>query len=98
MPLSNSSLLRANGRNGSGRHHQTRGSGMTSSSSASSNSNNNLERNRDREQRERDLEEQMLQDNRPALLLQLHSGMKNLIKTILFTNLVFYMRYGVCKN
>lgn len=81
MPLSNSSLLRANGRNSSsGRHNQTRGSGMTSSSSASSNSNNNAERNREREQRERDLEEQMLQDNRPALLLQLHSGMWKLIK------------------
>lgn len=89
MPLSNSSLLRANGRNGSSsRHHQTRGSGMTSSSSASSNSNNNAERNREREQRERDLEEQMLQDSRPALLLQLQSGMCKLRKSnLIFTRL-----------
>lgn len=45
MPMSNSTLLRAN-RSSGNRHHRV-GSGMTSSSSASSNSNNNVDRNRD---------------------------------------------------
>lgn len=81
-PLSNSSLLRTQGRSGSGRLHQPRVSGMTSSSSASSNSNNNnAERSREREQQQQqrdreqhELDEQMLKDGMPALLLQLHSG------------------------
>lgn len=85
LPLSNSSLLRTQGRSGSGRLHQQRvGSGMTSSSSASSNSNNtNAEqrsREREREQQQhrereqREMDEQIVKDGMPALLLHLHSG------------------------
>lgn len=89
MPMSNSTLLRTNGRGTVNNRHHRAGSGMTSSSSASSNSNNNHERN-NRENRE---SKDDLKDNRPTRL-QLQTG--KCIFQLIFEFFSFFVVYYIC--